>query len=137
MVKPETIANIFKKCQFVKESFEVEELSQEADGIVELVNIDEFLHEEYLNFVHCDDNLPCYGESTDADIIAEAVSGAEALSESSEDEDELSIPTKREVFDSINVLRKALMPSNSFMQEIEDIEQYYFSISSIKMFNPK
>ncbi|XP_018794411.1 PREDICTED: tigger transposable element-derived protein 6-like [Bactrocera latifrons] len=33
-------------CQFVKESFEVEELSQEA-GIVELVNSDEFLHEEY------------------------------------------------------------------------------------------
>ncbi|XP_039969898.1 tigger transposable element-derived protein 6-like [Bactrocera tryoni] len=65
MVRPETIANIFKKCQFVKESFEVKELSQEADGIVELVNSDEFLHEEYLNFVHCDDKLPCYGESTE------------------------------------------------------------------------
>lgn len=99
------------------------------------MNSDEFLNEEFENFPHFDDHLPCYGEYTDEDIVTEALPEEQQfISESSEDKlsnSEDHIPSTDSVFYSLSTLRKSFLPNNKFLKEIEDIEQYYFKLSMV------
>ncbi|XP_053948287.1 uncharacterized protein LOC128856888 [Anastrepha ludens] len=137
LVKPETISNTFKKWKFFTENSEIVEGDDELDQ-ENIIIFSELQQEEFRNFVRIDNNLACYGESTDEHIIAEAIQGENSIMEDPSDDEPPnsvadSIPNHKEVIDSINTIRRALMPTNKFMLEIDNIEQYYFELSKLNI----
>lgn len=43
------------------------------------------------------------------------------------------MPSKKEVFDSIPILRNTFEPLNKFVHEIEDIKHCYFKLNTMNM----
>ncbi|XP_037820481.1 tigger transposable element-derived protein 6-like [Lucilia sericata] len=100
LVKPTTINNCFKKSKIFP-STEPTELEHEVCLDVEQESAD------FENYVRCDDNIPCYGQLTDQEIINEICQ--ELTSDNSSDEENEDVvnnpPSSKEVLCSINILR--------------------------------
>ena len=80
---------------------------------------------DFENYVRCDDNVPCYGQLSDQEIINEICQ--ELISDNSSDEENEDVnnpPSSKEVLNSINILRNFFLPKNLYSQELDNMENY-------------
>ncbi|XP_049302948.1 tigger transposable element-derived protein 6-like [Bactrocera dorsalis] len=131
MVKPESIQNCFKKAKFITTPTDqqFEDTSAEVEKIVKSL-AGANTQSSFETYIVCDDDIVCYGNWTDEEIVSSIVdTEADPLqidNDGSEDEEEteevLKTASLAEVLHCIHSLRAHFLPKNKYIAELESME---------------
>lgn len=114
-VTPETICNCFRKAGFIP--------GINIDTTDERDELSEALGDEIDYLLDIDENIDCFGELTDEDIIEQVTS----LPNEEESNDDILIecskPTTKEALESIYVLNDYFVGNSDALQNLHDLEQ--------------
>lgn len=117
-VTPETICNCFRKAGIIP-----------GDGVditeeVELM-LSDALGEEIEHFLNIDNNIECFGEQTDDDIIDQVTNNNKA-DEGKESENEIDIslpkPSMKQAFEAMTILKAYLGDHSEALNNLYDLE---------------
>jgi hypothetical protein len=136
LVKPQTIANCFRKAGFVAQNADLIDDETNAENVLDL-NADEVgvAPEEFNKLVDCDQGLDCYGEMTDQEIVA-GIQG-DSQDEVDDDDADLSIPvaaepampTNNEIMAALDVLRSAYEIRGDNMERFYALEEEVYDMT--------
>lgn len=136
LVTPTTIRNCFRKAGFHHPSENVQLLLSENENLV--INLDAISEEAFHDYVKIDDDLICYGEMSNEEIVSEVKNSQETNSADSthEIEEECGIIknsiTRKEAASALMTLTDFFKENNLDLKNINALSNQFFDLSKNK-----